>query len=99
MGALRLTGCTALATATLGSCAPASPEGAKDMVANAAEWVVRTDEHPNGFPHVVMGCSWTKCYRPPHTPTCDYVNYNHPSTWRSYEIGFRCCAEAGRENR
>jgi len=68
--------------------------GAADLVANVAEWVRRTDDHPNNFPHVVMGCSWTKCYRPPHTPTCDYVNYNHPSDWRSYEIGFRCCAAA-----
>lgn len=70
-----------------------TPEGVHDLVANAAEWVRRTDDHPNGHPHVVMGCSWTKCYRPPHTPTCDYVNYNHPSGWRSYEIGFRCCRD------
>jgi formylglycine-generating enzyme required for sulfatase activity len=70
-----------------------SADGARDMVANVAEWVVRTEDHPNRFAHVVMGCSWVGCYRPPHTPSCDYVNYNHPSGWRSYEIGFRCCQD------
>lgn len=70
-----------------------TPEGAHDMVANAAEWVTRTETHPENPPYVAMGCSWTKCFRPPHTPVCDYANYNHVPGWRSYEIGFRCCKD------
>jgi sulfatase modifying factor 1 len=69
----------------------ASPEGVMDTTGNVAEWVRRTRDHEKNHDHVSMGCYWGKCFRPPHTPTCDYANYNHPSGWRSYEIGFRCC--------
>jgi formylglycine-generating enzyme required for sulfatase activity len=73
----------------------ASPEGVMDTTGNVAEWVRRTRTHEKNHDHVAMGCFWGKCFRPPHTPTCDYANYNHPSGWRSYEIGFRCCKAPG----
>ncbi|MCS6898216.1 MAG: SUMF1/EgtB/PvdO family nonheme iron enzyme [Myxococcales bacterium] len=74
-----------------------SPEGVMDTTGNVAEWVRRTRTHEKNHEHVAMGCFWGKCFRPPHTPTCDYANYNHPSGWRSYEIGFRCCKDPENE--
>ena len=68
-----------------------SAEGVSDLSGNVAEWVVRTRENPTNHTHVVKGCFWGKCFRPPHTPRCDYVNYAHPTGFRSYEMGFRCC--------
>lgn len=68
-----------------------SEEGVFDLTGNAAEWVVRTRDNPTNYSHVVKGCFWGKCFRPPHTPSCDYVNYAHPYGFRSYEMGFRCC--------
>lgn len=78
-----------------------SAEGVYDLVGNAAEWVVKTRAHPEAcltpeqeaHRHVVQGCYWSKCYRPPHTPTCDYVNCSHGEGFRSYEFGFRCCRD------
>lgn len=81
-----------------------SPEGVHDLTGNAAEWVVRTEDNPTNFEHVVKGCYWARCFRPPHIPDCAYVNYAHQSPERSYEMGFRCCrdqasagASAGRD--
>jgi formylglycine-generating enzyme required for sulfatase activity len=71
----------------------ASKEGVFDLTGNVAEWVVRTRDNPTNYSHVVKGCFWSKCFRPPHTPTCDYVSYNHPPGFRSYEMGFRCCRD------
>lgn len=70
-----------------------SPEGVYDLTGNAAEWVVRTDDNPTNFDHVVKGCYWARCFRPPHIPDCAYVNYAHQSPERSYEMGFRCCRD------
>lgn len=70
-----------------------SEEGVFDLTGNAAEWVVRTKHNPTDHSHVVKGCFWGKCFRPPHIPTCEYVNYAHPYGFRSYEMSFRCCAD------
>lgn len=70
-----------------------SPEGVYDLTGNAAEWVVRTENNPTDFDHVVKGCYWARCFRPPHIPDCAYVNYAHQSPERSYEMGFRCCRD------
>jgi hypothetical protein len=70
-----------------------SAEGAHDLSGNVAEWVRRTRDNPTNYEHVVKGCFWGRCFRPPHLPSCDYVNYAHPSGYRSYEMGFRCCVE------
>lgn len=69
-----------------------SEEGVFDLTGNAAEWVARTRKNPTNYSHVVKGCFWGKCYREPHEPACAYVNYAHPAGFRSYEMGFRCCA-------
>jgi sulfatase modifying factor 1 len=70
-----------------------SEEGVADLTGNVAEWVVRTRENETNYPHVVKGCFWGRCFRPPHTPSCEYVNFAHPTGYRSYEMGFRCCAD------
>lgn len=70
-----------------------SPEGVYDLTGNVAEWVVRTEDNPTNHDHVVKGCYWNQCYRPPHAPACDYVNYAHQGAERSYEMGFRCCRD------
>jgi len=72
-----------------------SEEGVYDLTGNAAEWVVRTEDNPTNFSHVVKGCFWGKCFRVPHEPACAYVNYAHPAGFRSYEFGFRCCSDRG----
>lgn len=70
-----------------------SEEGVFDLTGNVGEWVLRTRENETNHGHVVKGCFWGRCFRPPHTPSCEYVNFAHPSGWRSYELGFRCCKE------
>lgn len=70
-----------------------SAEGVFDLTGNAAEWVVRTKENETNHSHVVKGCFWGRCFRPPHTPSCEYVNFAHPAGWRSYEMSFRCCRD------
>lgn len=67
-------------------------EGVVDLTGNVGEWVVRTRKNETNYGHVVKGCFWGKCFRPPHTPSCEYVNFAHPTGFRSYELGFRCCA-------
>jgi hypothetical protein len=74
-----------------------SEEGVADLTGNVAEWVVRTRDNETNYGHVVKGCFWGRCYRPPHTPSCAYVNFAHASGFRSYELGFRCCADRKRE--
>jgi formylglycine-generating enzyme required for sulfatase activity len=78
-----------------------SAEGVHDLTGNVAEWVKKTRAHPEAcldaemakHTHVLQGCSWVKCYRKPHEPACGYVNCAHPSGFRSYEAGFRCCKD------
>lgn len=77
-----------------------SADGVFDLTGNVAEWVVRTRKNETNYSHVVKGCFWGRCFRPPHTPSCDYVNFAHPAGYRSYEMGFRCCRDvAGRAER
>lgn len=68
-----------------------SDEGVFDLTGNVAEWVVRTRDNETNYSHVVKGCFWGRCFRVPHEPACDYVNFAHPAGFRSYEMGFRCC--------
>lgn len=70
-----------------------SEDGVFDLTGNAAEWVVRTEDNDTNHDHVVKGCYWARCFRPPHTPACDYVNFAHQGAERSYEMGFRCCRD------
>ncbi|NUP10313.1 MAG: SUMF1/EgtB/PvdO family nonheme iron enzyme [Polyangiaceae bacterium] len=70
-----------------------SDEGVFDLTGNVGEWVVRTKDNETNYSHVVKGCFWGRCFRPPHTPSCEYVNYAHPAGYRSYELGFRCCKD------
>lgn len=70
-----------------------SPDGVYDLTGNAAEWVLRTEDNDTNHDHVVKGCYWARCFRPPHTPSCDYVNWMHQGAERSYEMGFRCCKD------
>ena len=39
----------------------------------------------------MKGCYWSGCYGG-SPPSCGFVNPAHPGTFRSYEAGFRCCA-------
>jgi formylglycine-generating enzyme required for sulfatase activity len=68
-----------------------SAEGVHDLTGNVAEWVVRTRQNETNYSHVVKGCFWGRCFRVPHEPECDYVNFAHPAGFRSYEMGIRCC--------
>jgi len=70
-----------------------SEEGVYDLTGNVAEWVRRSDGPPKpGYDHVLKGCYWAGCYHEPH-PNCVFRNSAHPGSFRTYEAGFRCCAE------
>jgi formylglycine-generating enzyme len=69
-----------------------SEEGAYDLTGNVAEWVRRSFEHTNNYDHVMKGCYWAGCFGG-SPPSCSFVNPAHPSGFRSYEAGFRCCTE------
>jgi formylglycine-generating enzyme required for sulfatase activity len=71
-----------------------SADGAYDLTGNVAEWVRRSFDHANNYDHVMKGCYWAGCYGG-SPPSCGFVNPAHPSGFRSYEAGFRCCTEAG----
>ena len=81
----------------------ASPSGAKrrcvskggvsDLTGNVEEWVVRTREHVNPWPYVLIGCYWAGCYGG-NKPTCHSTNNAHGPEFRYYETGFRCCKDA-----
>ena len=81
----------------------ASPSGAKihctseggvgDLTGNVEEWVVRTREHVNPWPYVLIGCYWAGCYGG-NKPTCHSTNNAHGPDFRYYETGFRCCKDA-----
>ncbi|MFO0659712.1 MAG: SUMF1/EgtB/PvdO family nonheme iron enzyme [Polyangiaceae bacterium] len=71
-----------------------SAEGVIDLTGNVGEWVRRTRPNETNHAHVVKGCFWGQCFRVPHEPACDYVNYQHAGGFRSYELGFRCCRKA-----
>ena len=70
-----------------------SEDGVYDLSANVAEWVRRSFPHTNNYDHVMKGCYWAGCFGGA-PPSCDFTNPAHPSGFRSYEAGFRCCATA-----
>jgi formylglycine-generating enzyme required for sulfatase activity len=70
-----------------------SAEGVYDLTGNVAEWVRRSDPAPRpGYDHVLKGCYWAGCYHEPQ-PNCAFANHAHPGSFRTYEAGFRCCAD------
>jgi formylglycine-generating enzyme required for sulfatase activity len=73
-----------------------SEAGAYDLAGNVEEWVVRTREHANAWPYVLIGCYWSGCYGG-GKPTCHSTNNAHGPEFRFYETGFRCCRDAGRQ--
>jgi formylglycine-generating enzyme required for sulfatase activity len=70
----------------------ATEEGVHDLTGNVEEWVVRTREHANAWPHVLIGCYWSGCYGG-GKPTCRSTNNAHGPEFRFYETGFRCCRD------
>ena len=72
-----------------------SEEGVYDLTGNVEEWVVRTREHANAWPNILMGCYWSGCYGG-SKPTCRSTNDVHGPEFRFYETGFRCCRDAAR---
>jgi len=70
-----------------------SEAGARDMTGNVEEWVLRTREHANSFPYILIGCYWAGCYGG-NKPTCHSTNNAHGAEFRFYETGFRCCKDA-----
>jgi formylglycine-generating enzyme required for sulfatase activity len=69
-----------------------SEDGVYDLAGNVAEWVRRSFPHTNNYDHVMKGCYWAGCYGGA-PPSCSFVNPAHPSGFRSYEAGFRCCLD------
>ncbi len=70
----------------------ASESGARDMTGNVEEWVVRTRDHANDYPYILIGCYWSGCYGG-NKPTCHSTNNAHGPAFRFYETGFRCCKD------
>jgi sulfatase modifying factor 1 len=70
-----------------------SSEGVRDMTGNVEEWVVRTRDHANDWPTILIGCYWSGCYGG-GKPTCHSTNNAHGPDFRFYETGFRCCRDA-----
>jgi formylglycine-generating enzyme required for sulfatase activity len=71
-----------------------SQDGVYDLTGNLEEWVVRTREHANDYPYLLVGCYWSGCYGG-GKPTCHSTNNAHGPEFRFYETGFRCCKDAG----
>jgi formylglycine-generating enzyme required for sulfatase activity len=67
--------------------------GARDMTGNVEEWVLRTRDHDNDWPYLLVGCYWSGCYGG-GKPTCHSTNDAHGPEFRFYETGFRCCKDA-----
>jgi formylglycine-generating enzyme required for sulfatase activity len=70
-----------------------SEDGVHDLTGNVEEWVVRTREHANPWPYLLVGCYWAGCYGG-GKPTCHSTNDAHGPSFRFYETGFRCCKDA-----
>lgn len=71
----------------------ASDHGVYDLTGNIEEWVVRTKPHANNYAHLLVGCYWAGCYGG-NSPSCASANPNHGDSFKFYETGFRCCADA-----
>jgi hypothetical protein len=67
--------------------------GVFDLTGNIEEWVVRSQEHANDYPHVLKGCYWAGCYGGAK-PRCGSTNPAHADGFLYYETGFRCCQDA-----
>jgi sulfatase modifying factor 1 len=65
-----------------------SPYGAHDMAGNVDEWVVNESGRP--FKSGLKGGYWG-----PVKSRCRPMTVAHEETFRYYQIGFRCCGEAG----
>jgi formylglycine-generating enzyme required for sulfatase activity len=72
-----------------------SEDGVHDLTGNVEEWVVRTREHENDWPYLLVGCYWSGCYGG-GKPTCHSTNDAHGPEFRFYETGFRCCKDAAK---
>jgi formylglycine-generating enzyme len=70
-----------------------SQDGVYDLTGNLEEWVVRSREHANDWPYLLIGCYWSGCYGG-GKPTCHSTNNAHGPEFRFYETGFRCCKDA-----
>lgn len=70
-----------------------SEDGVYDLTGNVEEWVVRTRDHANDWPYLLVGCYWSGCYGG-GKPTCHSTNNAHGPEFRFYETGFRCCKDA-----
>jgi len=68
-----------------------------DPPGNPHDWslddLVRTREHDNDWPYLLVGCYWSGCYGG-GKPTCHSTNDAHGPEFRFYETGFRCCRDA-----
>jgi len=64
--------------------------GAYDMSGNVDEWTDNLADNPNTrFPSTLNGGYWG-----PVRDTCRLTTRKHGPTFRFYQVGFRCCAEA-----
>jgi hypothetical protein len=75
-----------------------SSVGVRDMTGNVEEWVVRTRDHANDWPYILIGCYWSGCYGG-GKPTCHSTNNAHGPDFRFYETGFRCCRDVAADGR
>ena len=75
----------------------ASAYGVYDMIGNVEEWVVSRKASARPYTHVLKGCYWSGCYGG-SKPTCTSTNAAHADTFKFYETGFRCCADARASN-
>jgi formylglycine-generating enzyme required for sulfatase activity len=74
----------------------ASDTGVGDLTGNVEEWVVRTRQHANDWPYLLIGCYWSGCFGG-GKPTCHSTNDAHGPEFRFYETGFRCCRDAAKK--
>jgi formylglycine-generating enzyme required for sulfatase activity len=66
-----------------------SPYGVHDMVGNVDEWVVNESQGGKPFQSGLKGGYWG-----PVRTRCRPMTTAHDETFRYYQIGFRCCADA-----
>jgi hypothetical protein len=66
-----------------------TPYGVRDMVGNVDEWVVNESQGAKPFRSGLKGGYWG-----PVRTRCRPMTTAHDETFRYYQIGFRCCADA-----
>lgn len=67
-----------------------SPYGVHDMVGNVDEWVVNVSQSGHPFVSGLKGGYWG-----PVRTRCRPMTTAHDENFRYYQIGFRCCGDAG----